>query len=89
MSASSKPVPLAIPNELLARVEDVAHRMHRSKQDIMRMAMEVGLEDLKRINYDITAAIVDAVERTKVVPLAAALAEPAATYGAQKIKRKA
>jgi hypothetical protein len=54
MSQSSKPIPIAIPNELLAKIDFAASRMpHKSKQDVMRMAMEFGLLDLEAMNYDV------------------------------------
>ncbi len=59
MSASSKPTPIAIPNDLAEKIEKVAALVHLSKQDVMKLAMRIGLEDLKRCNYDIAAAIVD------------------------------
>lgn len=61
-SKKSTPVPIAIPNEMLARIKAVAEKMHMKQQDVMRLAMEVGLEDLKRCGYNLAAAVVDKVK---------------------------
>lgn len=58
MSLSSKPVPIAIPNALLAIIDKVAEKMGKSKQEVMRLAMEIGLEHLKAIDYDVAAAVI-------------------------------
>lgn len=86
MSASSKPVPIALPNALLDKIQKVAGLTGRSQQDIMRLAMEVGLEDLKRINYDLGSAVVDASERTKGIVTVAVIHENAAEYIAPESK---
>lgn len=46
-----------MPKTLLERVEVVAQRMNLSRQDVMRLAMDTGLEHLKRCNYDLASAI--------------------------------
>ena len=58
VSRSSKPIPLAIPNALDEQITEVAKKMDMSKQDLMRLAMRVGLDDLKAINYNVAGAIV-------------------------------
>jgi hypothetical protein len=65
MSASSKPTPIAIPNDLAEKIEKVAGLVHLSKQDVMKLAMRIGLEDLKRCKYDIAAAIVDRAHKSE------------------------
>lgn len=62
MSKSSKPIPIAIPNELLAHIDRVVKLTNKSRAEIMRQAMEVGLEDLRRCNYDVAGVIVDAAK---------------------------
>lgn len=60
MSQSSKPIPIAIPNELLAKIELAAEKLGLSKQDTMREAMKLGLAHYERINWDIQGAVLDA-----------------------------
>lgn len=67
MSQSSKPVPLAVPNELLAQIDAAAAATGRTRSELMRLAIEVGLEDLRRIDYDLSGVIVDAAALTKTV----------------------
>lgn len=74
MSHSSKPIPLAIPNELLAKIDYATSRMpHKSKQDVMRMAMELGLLDLQAMDYDVEGhawrAMKAAQQPRNIVPL--------------------
>lgn len=59
MSKSSEPALLAIPNELHAKITMVAERRKTSKSEVMKLAMEISLEDIKRINYDVAGAVVD------------------------------
>lgn len=59
MSASSKPTPIAIPNELHEMIEKASKLAGLSKQDTMRLAMRIGLADLERCNYDLAGAILD------------------------------
>jgi hypothetical protein len=81
MSASSKPTPIAIPNDLAEKIEKVAALVHLSKQDVMKLAMRIGLEDLKRCNYDIAAAIVDRAHQKDDIAL---LAEKSSFAGKRK-----
>jgi predicted DNA-binding protein len=85
MSASSKPVPLAIPNALLDKINLVVEKTGRSKAEVMRLAMEAGLDHLKRIKYAVGEAIVDKSERTKMLNNGTILTEDAADYGADQI----
>ena len=88
MSASSKPIPISIPNELLDKINHVAALMNRSKQEIMRLAMEIGLEDLKRCNYDLAGAIVEkAHQKREAAMLSSVLAEDPTKYGSKKEQR--
>jgi hypothetical protein len=63
MSQSSKPIPLAVPNELLTQIDTAAARTGRSRSELMRLAIEIGLADLKAINYDIASTISNAAHR--------------------------
>jgi metal-responsive CopG/Arc/MetJ family transcriptional regulator len=68
MSQSSKPVPLAVPNELLKQIDNAATLTGRSRSELMRLAIEIGLADLKAINYDIAGTIVKAVHSRQEIP---------------------
>jgi hypothetical protein len=62
MSKSSKPIPVAIPNDLLAEIERVSDLTQISKQDIMRLAMRIGLADMDALGADIAKVIQQAAE---------------------------
>lgn len=57
MSASSKPTPIAIPNDLAANIDEVSTLTGLSKQDVMRLCMRIGLVDLKAAEHDIPGSI--------------------------------
>lgn len=59
-SPAGKPIPLAIPEGLLTRLDDVADRMDMSRANVIRMTMKIGLEQLSRVDYDIARLVVDA-----------------------------
>ena len=42
---------------LLEKINEAAKRTGLSKADVMRLAMETGLEDLRRLNFDLPALI--------------------------------
>ncbi len=42
---------------LLEKITEAAKRTGLSKADIMRLSMETGLEDLRRMNFDLPALI--------------------------------
>lgn len=42
---------------LLEKITEAAEKTGLSKADIMRLAMEIGLEDLRRIDFDLPALI--------------------------------
>ena len=54
-----KPIPLRLSDDTLEKIQLVARHTGKTQQEVIRLAMEVGLEDLKRCNYDIAGAIVD------------------------------
>lgn len=58
----SKPVPIRIEPELDAKIEEAARLTGMSKAEVMRLAMRIGFEDLRRINYDIAGAVLDAAK---------------------------
>jgi predicted DNA-binding protein len=79
MSKRSRPIPLAVPDELLCRLDEAAVRMGRTRAQIMRDAIEIGLEDLRRCGYDLAGAVVDKAHAVhpKLLPIAAEKSVPA------------
>lgn len=58
-SEYGKPIPLRLSDDTLEKIQLVARNTRKTQQEVIRLAMEVGLEDIKRCNYDIAGAIVD------------------------------
>jgi hypothetical protein len=58
----SSPVPIRIEPELEAKIEEAARLTGLSKADVMRLAMKIGFEDLRRINWNIPGVVVDAAQ---------------------------
>lgn len=54
--------PIRIDADLEQRIDEAARLTGLSKADVMRLAMRIGFEDLRRINYDLPVAVVDASE---------------------------
>jgi hypothetical protein len=72
MSNSSKPIPLAVPNALLAQIDAAAQHLHSSRSEAMRLAIQVGLADLKRTQYQVAECVVKCAHaRASELPLAA------------------
>lgn len=82
-----KPVPLAIDERLLEKVQAVAKMTGRSQADVMRLAMEVGLLDLETIKGDVACAIKDQAAKERAALAASILAEDSPTYSSPKRKR--
>jgi hypothetical protein len=60
MSAKKRtPASLRMDERLLAKVEVAMQATGLSQAEILRIALAVGLEDMRRIDYDIAGAIVD------------------------------
>ncbi len=57
MSQSSKPTPIALPNDLNEQIEAVAKLTGLSKQDVMRLCMRIGLVDLKAAENDLPGIV--------------------------------
>jgi DNA-binding MurR/RpiR family transcriptional regulator len=51
------PVPIRIEPELDAKIEEAARLTGLSKADVMRLAMRIGFEDLRKIDYDLAGII--------------------------------
>ncbi len=88
MSKRSRPIPLAVPDELLSQLDEAALRMGRTRAQVMRDAIEIGLEDLRRCDYDVAAAVVDKAQaaRARLLPIAAEKTAPTpATPPAERV----
>ena len=68
MSKSSKPIPLAIPNALLELIDHAADATARTRAELMRLAIEIGIEDLRRIQYNIAGALVTQAHASVIHP---------------------
>jgi len=67
MSASSKPIPIAIPNDLVSKIDLATSRMGKSKQEVMRIALSLGLLDLEQMNYDLEGHAWKALQAAKTL----------------------
>jgi predicted DNA-binding protein len=60
MSAKKRtPASLRMDERLSAKVEAAMEATGLSQAEILRMALAVGLEDMRRIDYDLASAIVN------------------------------
>jgi hypothetical protein len=59
-SPAGKPIPLALPEAFLQHLDDVAEQMDMSRANVMRLCMKIGLEQLRRVNYDLAGLVVTA-----------------------------
>lgn len=48
---------------LLEKITDAANQTGLSKADIMRLSMQIGLEDLRRIDFDLPSLISSSARR--------------------------
>jgi len=64
MSSKSRPIPLALPTALLSKLDETAALMNRTRAQLIRDTIEIGLEDLRRCGYSIAAAVVDKAHST-------------------------
>jgi len=49
MSASSKPIPIALPNELLDQIDLIAEKLNLTRAELMRLSMRIGLVEIGTI----------------------------------------
>ena len=63
MAAKRITYPLVLPPELDEQIAIAAERLCMPKSEVMRMALAIGLEDLRRIDYKLAAAIVSAARQ--------------------------
>lgn len=55
--------PVRMPGSLAQQIKETCNHTDLSQQDVIRLAIRIGLEDLRRANYNIPAAVVDAAEK--------------------------
>lgn len=68
MKPKSRPIPLSLPLELLGRIDEVAAHMNRKRAQLIRDAIEVGLEYFRRCEYNLAAAVIDRGDKAKGRP---------------------
>lgn len=59
-NAGWKPTPVRLTEELDAQITRVAERLQRSKQEVIRLALELGLEHIRQNNFNLAAPVVSA-----------------------------
>lgn len=58
--------PIRMSPDLLEKVRIASERTGIAQADILRICLAIGLEDLRRINYDIATAILDLSRKEQV-----------------------
>ena len=81
---AEKPLALRVPPALMARVKIAAEALGYSDAEVIRLAVSVGLERLRRINYDLGGAINDAAAGGAESSAALRAAEDSPKYGSKK-----
>jgi predicted DNA-binding protein len=76
MKPKSRPIPLSLPTDLLDRIDEVAGLMNRKRAQMIRDAIEVGLEYFRRCDYDLAAAVIDRGEMLRGDSVASLDAQP-------------
>lgn len=56
----SRSIPIRIPERLMTKITRAAELLDMKQQEVMRLAMEIGLEDLARIQHHPASAIAEA-----------------------------
>lgn len=62
-SDGTRSFPIRIPERLMAKITQAAELLDIKQQEVMRLAMEIGLEDLARIQHHPASAIVEAASQ--------------------------
>lgn len=63
---ANKPIPLRLPPTLIQKIEHAAGQMKKSNQEVMRIAMTLGLLDLEQMDYDMEGVAWHALQGAKV-----------------------
>jgi hypothetical protein len=58
---TTKPIPIRLTEDLLAQIDEGARLSGKSKQEVMRVALDYGLTFLKRSDYKVADAVIDTV----------------------------
>ena len=66
MSDYGKPTPVRLHPEMDAQLGYAAEKLHMAKQDVMRLAIRIGLEALSRVEHDLARAVVEASSRSEL-----------------------
>ena len=61
--------PIRIDADMEKRIDEAARLTGLSKADVMRLAMRIGFEDLRKINYDLSGTISEAANPAAKVPV--------------------
>ena len=61
--------PIRMSPELLEKVRIASERTGIAQADILRICLAIGLEDLRRINYDISGAILNQSRKDEGIQL--------------------
>ena len=73
--------PIRLAPEMIEKVAIAAQKMGRSQAEVLRLALEVGLEDLGRCDFDLAKVIVDQAKPDSVtVSNVTDFPKPATTY---------
>jgi predicted DNA-binding protein len=79
--------PVRFTEEIEAQIDQASRALGLAKQDIIRMACAIGLEQLKAINYDLAGAVLEksrAESARQDRDGIALIAEQPSHYGVQK-----
>lgn len=63
MSASSKPIPIALPNELLGEIDFIAEKLNLTRSELMRLSMRIGLAEIGAVAEPLTQTVARETER--------------------------
>lgn len=61
--------PIRLDPELLEKVKEAAKKTGLAQADVMRLCLAIGIEDLRRVNFDLVKLVADAaqVERSHAI----------------------
>lgn len=62
---TEKPLSIRIPPPLMAQIREAADKMGLSESAVIRLSADIGLEHLRRLDFSLSKAVVDAVEAKK------------------------
>lgn len=60
---SGTPYPVRISDAQMARLTEAARLLNMPIQEVVRLAADIGLTTLEKIDYDLARTIVDAVDK--------------------------